>query len=152
MIRSRNRAAVFRTDAFAEVLLIATDVENLHVATPELLEQTWIRREYFRTRIDLEIRRRKLLDFGAQLLSRRRLEPAIKHSRPCMPRVFERPLTARRSHPGFVFIKHHGLAPADSERRKYPLELRAELRDAPLRRISMMKRERIEMPRAADMP
>ena len=69
-----------------------------------------------------------------------------------MPRVFERPLTARRAHPGFVLVKHDGLAPADSQRRKYPLELRAELRDAPLRRIGMMKRERIEMPRAAQMP
>ena len=39
MVRSRNRAAMFRADALAEVFLIAADVEDLHLATPELLEQ-----------------------------------------------------------------------------------------------------------------
>src|SRR5216684_1705139 len=69
-----------------------------------------------------------------------------------MSGVFERPLTTRRAHPGLVLIKHDGLAPADSKRRKYPLELRPELRDAALGGIGMMKRKRIEMPRAAQMP
>ena len=78
-----------------------------------------------------------------------RLEPAVEHSRLRMPRVFERPLPARRAHPGFVLIEHDGLAPGDSERRKNPLQLRIELGDAALGRIGMMKRKRIEMPRAA---
>src|SRR5579862_2332520 len=69
-----------------------------------------------------------------------------------MPRVFERPLPTRRAHSRFALVKHHGLAPGDSERRKYPLELRVELRDSALGRVRMMKRERIEMPCAAKMP
>ena len=140
---------MFRADALAEIFRIAANVEDLHLGPPELLEQMRIRRENFRARTELEIRRRELLDIGDQLLARRGLEPAVEHSRLWMSRVFERPLAARRAHPGFILVKHDSLAPGDSERRKYPLELRVELGDAALGRIRMMKRERIEMPRAA---
>src|ERR1700722_13324113 len=152
MVRSGNRAAVFRADALAEVFRIAANVEDLHVATPESLEQMRIRRQNLRPRTEMEIRRRELLDVCDQLLARRRLEPAIEHSRLWMPRVFERPQPSGLAHSGFILIKHDGLASRDSERRKYPLELRIELRDTALGRISMMKREGIEVPRAAKMP
>src|ERR1700730_9260836 len=69
-----------------------------------------------------------------------------------MSRVFERPRAARRAHSGFILVEHHGFLLADSERREYPLQLRAELRDAALGGVGMMKRERIEMTRALKMP
>ncbi len=65
MVRSGNRAAMFRADALAEVFRIAANVEDLHIGTPELLEQLRIRRENLLARIELEIRRRKLLNFGS---------------------------------------------------------------------------------------
>src|SRR5580704_5102167 len=68
-----------------------------------------------------------------------------------MSRVFERPLAACRTHSGFILVKHDGLAAGDPQRRKYPLELRAELGDAALGGISMMKREGIEVARAGQM-
>ena len=68
-----------------------------------------------------------------------------------MSRVFERPLAARRAHPGFILVKHDGLAAGNPEGRKYPLELRAELGDAALGGIGMMKREGIEVARADQM-
>src|ERR1700688_3484593 len=68
-----------------------------------------------------------------------------------MSRVFERPRAPRSAHPGFIFVKHDGLVAGDSERREYPLELRAELRDAAFRSVGMMERERIEMTRALQM-
>ena len=91
-----------------------------------------IGRQNFRARIELEIRRRELFDLGGQLFARHCLESAVEHPRRWMARVFERPLAARRAHPGFVLVKHDSLAAGDPERRKYPLELRAELVDAAL--------------------
>ena len=149
MQRARNRAATFRAHAFAEVFLIAANVEDLHAGTPDSLEQMCICRQDFRPRTELEVGGGDLVNLGCQRFTGQRLESAVEHSGLWMSRVFERPLAARRAHSGFILVKHDGLAAGDSERRKYPLELRAELRDAALGGIGMMKRERIEVSRAA---
>src|ERR1700687_6202226 len=142
---------MLRAHPFAVVLGVAANVEDLHIVAPNSLEQMRVRRECFRARLQREISRRELVPFRCQLFMGR-LECAVEHPRFWMSRVLERPRAARRAHSGFIFIKHDGLVPADSERREYPLELRAELRDAALGGVGMMKRERIAMTRGIEMP
>src|ERR1700687_4311180 len=142
---------MLRAHPFAVVLGVAANVEDLHIVATDSLEQMRVRRECFRARLQREISRRELSPFRCQLCAGG-LECAVEHPRFRMSRVFERPRAARCAHSGFILVKHDGLVPADSERREYPLQLRAELRDAALGGVGMMKRERIEMARAFEMP
>ena len=87
-------------------------------------------------------------------LSEHRGDPnlVLVDTRAAMPHPFERPRGPRRAHSGIVLVKNHPVARGDSESGKYPVQLRLKLGGPALAGVAVMKRERIEMARAGEMP